>query len=93
MNDEDYWAGGDLNWPNCKFLSRSIYTDASQEFGKQFSEWFTSHNMFHVVFGPTTGKKTRLGTVERFNRTLRELYFEHQRCVCVCVCFFLEDPK
>jgi len=74
---QDLWKGGDLNWPNGKFLFKTIYTDAGGEFGKQFDDWCMSRNIKHTVFGPTTGKKTRLGIVERFNRTLREMYFKH----------------
>ena len=73
----DLWKGGDLPWPNGKFLFRTIYKDAGAEFGKQFDTWCMSRKIQHTVFGPTTGKKTRLGIVERFNRTLRELYFKH----------------
>ena len=74
---QDLWKGGDLNWPNGKFLFKTIYTDAGGEFGKQFDDWCMSRNIKHTVFGPTTGKKTSLGIVERFNRTLREMYFKH----------------
>ena len=64
-----------------KFVFRTIYTNAVGKFGKQFTEWCTAHRMHHVVFGPTTGKKTRLGIVERFNRNLKELYFSHIKSI------------
>ena len=33
VNEEDYWKGGDLDWPNGNFLFKHIYTDAGKEFG------------------------------------------------------------
>ena len=69
--------GGDLDPPYGTFVFKTIYTDEGKEFGKQFTLFCASRGIHHVRFGPTTGKKTRLGIVERFNRTLRELYYEH----------------
>ena len=65
--------------PRGKFLFRTIYTDAGAEFGKQFDDWCMSRNIKHACLGPphTTGEKTRLGIVERFNRTLSEMYLKH----------------
>ena len=63
------------------FVFKTIYTDEGQEFGKQFTLFCASRGIHHVRFGPTTGKKTRLGIVERFNRTLRELYYEHIKSI------------
>ena len=73
--------GGDLDKPYGTFAFKTIYTDEGQEFGKQFDLFCESRHIHHTRFGPTTGKKTRLGIVERFNRTLRELYYEHIKTV------------
>ena len=58
-------------------MFKTIYTDEGQEFGKQFTLLCASRDIHPVCFGPTTGKKIRLGMVERFSRTRRELYYEH----------------
>ena len=73
--------GGDLDRPYGTFAFKTIYTDEGQEFGKQFDLFCESRHIHHTKFGPTTGKKTRLGIVERFNRTLRELYNEHIKTI------------
>ena len=69
--------GGDLDAPNGTFVFKTIYTDEGQEFRKQFTLFCASRDTHHTRFGPTTGKKTHLGIVERLHRTLRELYYEH----------------
>ena len=70
-----------MDKPYGTFVFKTIYTDEGQEFGKQFDLFCESRNIHHTKFGPTTGKKTRLGIVERFNRTLRELYYEHIKTI------------
>ena len=73
--------GGDLDKPYGTFVFKTIYTDEGQEFGKQFDLFCESRHIHHTRFGPTTGKKTRLGIIERFNRTLRELYYDHIKAI------------
>jgi hypothetical protein len=51
-----------------------IYTDEGNEFKAEFDQFCREREIRHVVFKPGEGKKTRLGIVERFNRTLREYY-------------------
>ena len=66
---KDLAKGGDLNPPYGTFVFKTICTDEGKESGKQFTLFYASRGIHHVRLGPTTGKKTCLGIVERFNRT------------------------
>jgi hypothetical protein len=52
---------------------QTLYADKGGEFGGEFAQYCTDHKIHLVVFDPNEGSKRRLGIVERFNRTLRQL--------------------
>ena len=56
------------------FKVKVLYSDDGAEFKGEFKKWCTSEHIRQVLFKPLTGKKTRLGIVERFNRTFRRYY-------------------
>ena len=70
---EEKWFA-EQGHPNVKFKVSVIYTDDGSEFKGVFDQWCRSNNIDHVMFKPGEGKKTRLGIVERFNRTVRRYY-------------------
>jgi hypothetical protein len=76
MPHEEEWLrspnGGGA--PRAEFFLNVIYTDEGYEFKGEFDRWCRENEIRHVVFKPGEGKKTRLGIVERFNRTLRRYY-------------------
>ena len=76
MPREETWLrspeGADT--PDAEFELNVIYTDEGGEFKGEFDAYCKSLQIRHVVFNPNEGKKTRLGIVERFNRTLRRYY-------------------
>ena len=60
--------------PHATFKVKVLYSDDGGEFKGAFKQWCTTKNIRQVLFKPLTGKKTRLGIVERFNRTFRRYY-------------------
>ena len=60
--------------PHATFKVKVLYSDDGSEFKGEFEKWCKSKNIRQVQFKPLTGKKTRLGVVERFNRTFRRYY-------------------
>jgi hypothetical protein len=50
---------------------RTLYTDDGSEFKAEFARYCYDNDIRLVQFRPTEGLKTRLGIVERFNRSLR----------------------
>ena len=60
--------------PHATFKVKVLYSDDGAEFKGEFKKWCTSEHIRQVLFKPLTGKKTRLGIVERFNRTFRRYY-------------------
>jgi hypothetical protein len=55
------------------FNVKTLYTDEGSEFKGAFDRFCKSARIHHVMFSPSTGTKRRLGIVERFNRTLKDL--------------------
>ena len=60
--------------PHATFKVKVIYTDDGGEFKGDFQRWCQEKEIRQVRFQPLTGKKTRMGVVERFNRTFRRYY-------------------
>jgi hypothetical protein len=50
---------------------RTLYTDDGGEFKGEFAKYCHDNNIRLVQFRPAEGLKTRLGIVERFNRSMR----------------------
>ena len=48
-------------WMLLMEVFKTIYTDAGKEFGNKVTLFCASREIYPVRFGPTTGKKTRLG--------------------------------
>ena len=55
------------------FKVKTLYTDEGSEFKGAFDRFCKTMRIHHVTFSPSTGTKRRLGIVERFNRTLKEM--------------------
>jgi hypothetical protein len=56
---------------------RTLYTDDGSEFKGEFAQHCYANNIRLVQFKPSEGLKTRLGIVERFNRSLRRYLAMH----------------
>jgi hypothetical protein len=61
------------------FKVKTLYTDEGSEFKGSFDSFCKTMKIHHVTFTPSTGTKRRLGIVERFNRTLKDLVERNAR--------------
>ena len=57
--------------PSATFKVKVIHTDVGSLFKGDFKRWCQEKHIRQVLFQPLTGKKTRLGVVEIFNRTFK----------------------
>jgi hypothetical protein len=73
LMDESGMKGYVTKVKGINFKVKTLYTDEGSEFKGSFHSFCKTAKIHHVMFTPSTGTKRRLGIVERFNRTLKDL--------------------
>ena len=60
--------------PHATFKVKTLYSDDGRKLKRVFKELCIHNNIRQILFKPSTGKKTKLNVVKKFNRTFRRYY-------------------